>query len=125
LPQAYESSCSLDLTGSSGGGCGLDVIPAGKKLVIQQINVDANLQGARLVAVSLGIAWNGAPRNASFPIADNGTDGLGVLHQAVSQHTAIYMDTSSFKTAPTCDIAVAGSASAGAVNCLVSGYLLP
>ncbi|HEY4054300.1 MAG TPA: hypothetical protein VGL74_11170 [Terriglobales bacterium] len=125
LPQAYESTCSLDVTGSSGGGCGLEAIPAGKKLVIQQINVDANLQGARLIVVSLGIGWNGAPRNPSFPIADNGTDGFGVLHQAVSQHTAIYMDLSSIKAAPTCDVALTGLASAGTVNCLVSGYLVP
>ncbi len=110
--QPYQSSCTVGLALE----CNLAAVPSGKRLVIQEFDVQAQVSSGTLTGSQLATSLNGTNVFHSFPVTNNGGNFF-VTHQA----TTLYADQN---TNPLCSIDTNGSIS-GTPACNVSGYLVP
>ncbi len=108
----YQSSCTIGLTLT----CSFQGVPTGKRLVVQEFDIQVQVNGGTLNSVQLTTSLGGSPSTHVFPVNNNGNN-FYVTHQP----TTLYADQS---TTPFCGIDTNGSISGPTPVCNVSGYLV-
>lgn len=124
---AYQESCSAAFNGFDGSGCFFQVIPAGKRLVIQevdaQVTVDPGVKPVYLRLVTdLSVLPTHRDRHFLTPafLASSDLD-----YFAAHQETHLYAETlTGNTTGPSCETALTGSSTGGLLSCSISGYLV-
>lgn len=117
---SYEDACGSFFGGNAFATCTFNVIPSGKRLIIQEfdagVSVDASLKP---VSVSLG-ALSNAFIYHSFTTTFMGGGGGGDSF-ATHQETRLYASPNSH---PNCVVLLTGNSVGGQLSCQLSGYLV-
>jgi hypothetical protein len=125
-PQPYEDTCRSPLSGQNAIGCTWKTIPAGKRLVIQEIDVGFGVDpGIRPTIIKVNGDISETPPDHFFTATFMGTDIFGLDNFATHQETRLYVGQNQ---TPFCRVELSRSQSSGnpnaAFNCGLSGFLL-
>ena len=116
--QPYEDACNVLSNGTTVISCPFRVVPSGKRLVIQE--VDMTIQAnAGLKPLSVGLFVN-ALLEHQFTATFMG-DSSGLDYFAMHQETRLYVGANQ---TPTCSVFLSGASTAGGIACALSGFLV-
>ena len=115
--QPYEDFCQVDFSGSDLASCNFQAIPSGKRLVIQEFDLNGIMETGLKPAI-VGLIPSTIPHVFTATFMGSFPDGFDEF--ATHQETRLYVPASS---APQCLIR-ATSTSYGSFNCQLSGFLV-
>lgn len=118
--QPYEDQCELTFNGSNGGACKFQAVPAGKRLVIQEVDITVQVdQGLRPTNIEVFTPSVAHQFTATFM---GTTTFPSVDHFSMHQETHLYVGK---KQTPACQVFVTGVPSLiGQYGCALSGFLV-
>ena len=117
--QPYEDSCTIPLSGTHGGDCNFQAIPAGKRLVIQEFDafgfIDTGVKPVTIIFLSV--------MNHAFPATFMG-GSPGYDYFATHQETRLYVAPGGYGLF--CAVSLSGQTTGqySEYSCALSGYLV-
>jgi hypothetical protein len=123
--QPYEDACNTVFSGSAGGSCSFHTVPAGKRLVIQEVDFSLQVDlGLRPLVIEVIDATGVGAIRHQFTATFMGTDTLDIPnsdHFSMHQETRLYAGQN---VTPSCDVGVSNTANAAHFTCELSGFLV-
>jgi hypothetical protein len=118
--QPYEDGCVIQFNGNAAGFCRFRAIPAGKRLVIQEVDfggiVEAGLQ-VFTATVGSGFGDAGSHFLTATLMSDDGVHRTFATHQETHLHIGSNIQ-------PFCDVQLTRTSNIGNWGCTLSGYLV-
>lgn len=120
--QPYEDQCGSGFAGRNAGFCSFHAVPAGKRLVIQEVDATVSVE-AGLSLTNIEVIPNGTGEIAhEFTATFMGTDvGGSPSRFSTHQETRLYARQNA---TPVCAVRLTGNSNIGAFGIQLSGFLV-